>query len=123
MYGVTQTTYRSAGYAGSVRSITKTQAEDIYWTRYWLAAGCDNLALAFPAMALVHFDAAVNHGVGNAKKLLSRAGGTAQGYIAARRRFYAAIIAADPPMADNRNGWENRMRRLERRIATMQGVA
>lgn len=115
MYGITETTWKAAlkKYGWSprpVRTITKTEATTIYWLEYWLPSGANTMT--WP-MALVHFDACVNHGLGNARKLLRRANGTWEGYIAARRQFYAAIIANNPAMRPNERGWENRMRKLE----------
>ncbi len=45
----------------------------IYVARYWMPSGCPDLA---PALAFFHFDAAVNHGVVGAIRLLQRAVGT-----------------------------------------------
>lgn len=122
MYGVTQDTYN--GWRSSqrrprqsVRLITREEATEIYRQNYWLGARCQIIWEA--PTALVHFDAAVNHGVGNARKLLLRANRTWRGYIAARRAFYAAIIANNPKMKPNEKGWENRMKRLEKRCASM----
>ena len=46
---------------------------DIYAARYWQLARCDDLP---PALAVFHFDAAVNHGVTGAARLLQQAAGT-----------------------------------------------
>lgn len=45
----------------------------IYRERYWVPAHCAEMA---PALAFFHFDAAVNHGVTGAMRLLQRAVGT-----------------------------------------------
>jgi hypothetical protein len=118
MYGVTERTFQAArkkyGWDPKpVKEITREEATVIYWLEFWLASGAH--LLAWP-LALVHFDAAVNHGVGNARKLRTRANGTPIGYIEVRRAFYAAIIANNPDMAPNKNGWENRMKRLEAEV-------
>lgn len=94
----------------SVRKITRDEAAEIYWHWYWLKAGCQGLT--WP-LALVHFDAAVNHGTGNAAKLIRRANGDWRQYIAARRDFYAAIIRHNPAMKPNERGWARRMNLLE----------
>ena len=44
----------------------------IYLSRYWRPAGCEKLA---PAVAVMHFDAAVNHGTGTAVRMLQQAAG------------------------------------------------
>jgi lysozyme family protein len=46
---------------------------DIYAARYLQLARCDDLP---PALAVFHFDAAVNHGVTGAARLLQQAAGT-----------------------------------------------
>ena len=53
-----------------IEHLTRDQATRIYEEDYWLAARCDRLP---PALALIHFDAAVNQGVGRAAKILQRA--------------------------------------------------
>lgn len=54
----------------------------IYRTRYWAPAQC---AAMVPAIALFHFDAAVNHGVRGAARMLQRAlGVTADGIVGPR---------------------------------------
>lgn len=115
MFGITKRTYDAARarygwYPKRIQDITKAEATTIYWVDYWTAGRCGGLG--WP-LALVHFDACVNHGVGNANKLLRRANGSWIDYIAARRAFYADIIAANPDLAPNARGWENRMKKLE----------
>lgn len=115
-FGITQATYDDWRDflrlpRQGVRAITKAEASEIYWHWYWLRPGCHHLT--WP-LALVHFDAAVNHGTGHAVRLLGRAQGDWRSYIAARRAFYAEIIRKNPAMKANERGWENRMRKLER---------
>lgn len=115
MYGITKRTYDAARarygwYPKRIQDITKEEAQTIYWIEYWTAGRCG--AHKWP-LSLVHFDACVNHGVGNAARLLRRANGSWVDYIDARIKFYADIIAANPDLAPNAKGWENRMKRLE----------
>lgn len=71
--------------------IPQETVRDIYFARYWQPACCAEMA---PALALFHFDAAVNHGVVGAMRLLQRAAGTdADGEIGPNTR---AAIAAIP---------------------------
>lgn len=56
-----------------LKSIPMAAVREIYATRYWVPARCDELAAA---LAFFHFDAAVNHGVTGATRLLQRAVGT-----------------------------------------------
>lgn len=95
--GITQRSYDEwtesrGGGARPVREITDAEVYAIYKTRYWDAARCD--ALPWP-LSLCHFDAAVNHGVQNAIKILQRALGVADdGVIGSATQ--AALAAAHP---------------------------
>lgn len=73
-WGITLRTAREAGYTGSMRELTREQAREIYRSAYWGRARCDEFdgAIAFQV-----FDAAVNHGIGNAIRFLQRAAGVA----------------------------------------------
>ena len=53
-----------------LRSLAPATARAIYDARYWRPAHCPELA---PGLALMHFDAAVNHGVGGAIRFLQQA--------------------------------------------------
>ena len=57
-----------------LRQITATEVRLIYLQRYWRSAKADALT---PALALMHFDAAVNHGVGTAARILQECVGVA----------------------------------------------
>lgn len=104
-------------------------AKEIYYNKYWLPAKCDKLP---SRIAILHFDGAVNHGVGRAAKFLQRAVGVADdgaigpGTLAAveakdpievcdaickqRAKFYDDIIIRNPSQAKFRKGW---MRRID----------
>lgn len=73
-WGITLRTAREGGYTGDMRSLTRDQAKDIYRVAYWRRAQADQYdgAIAFQV-----FDAAVNHGIGNAIRFLQRAVGVA----------------------------------------------
>ena len=125
--GVTQRTYdtyrrRKGLPPQDVRQITEAEAEEIYRTMYWEASGADRLA---GPLALVHFDAAVHHGVGGARRLLEeakqRAGSEdphalSRAYLEARAERYLAILRNDPSQKDFREGWRNRLVRLSEAI-------
>ena len=73
--GITQSTLDRAqleftGLPSSVKDLTRTQAEEIYRVFYWEESKAD--MMPYPLCTL-HFDAAINHGVGGAAKLLQRA--------------------------------------------------
>lgn len=74
MWGVTAAVARGAGYAGNMRDLTREQAKAIYRTLYWDAVKGDELA---GVLAFQVFDAAVNHGPGQAAKWLQAAAGVA----------------------------------------------
>ena len=66
---------------------------DIYFARYWAPAHCAELAAA---LAFFHFDAAVNHGVTGAMRLLQRAIDTdADGEIGPNTRAAIARLPVD----------------------------
>ncbi|GAA0532500.1 glycoside hydrolase family 108 protein [Pigmentiphaga daeguensis] len=73
-WGITLRAAREAGYTGDMRSLTREQAKEIYRVAYWGRARADQYdgAIAFQV-----FDAAVNHGIGNAIRFLQRAAGVA----------------------------------------------
>lgn len=55
--------------------MTEEQAEKIYLWEYWYRAKCDHLP---DRVAIIHFDAAVNQGVGRAARFLQKAAGARQ---------------------------------------------
>jgi lysozyme family protein len=68
-YGITQDTYNAYRFK-SVRSITPVEVATIYQTMYWSASGCDQIDPVSSAVSEIHFDCAVNCGVGTAIGLL-----------------------------------------------------
>ncbi|MDC4605338.1 hypothetical protein OHV64_10760 [Acinetobacter baumannii] len=73
-WGITIKTARENGYIGAMRYMKRDQAKEIYRKAYWERAKCAqyNSAIGFQM-----FDAAVNHGIGNAVRMLQRAVGVA----------------------------------------------
>ena len=69
-WGVTIATARANGYIGSMREMTREQAKQIYFKAFWQRAKCDQYT---GAISYQLFDAAVNHGIGNAIRMLQRA--------------------------------------------------
>lgn len=57
-----------------IKSLTRAQAKEIYRRDFWLRASMDEYD---PAIAFQVFDAAVNHGIETAVRLLQRAAGVA----------------------------------------------
>jgi lysozyme family protein len=78
--GITQRTYDAYRKdkklpLRSVRSIINAEVEDIYFSRYWLPAQCDELPTPLSTSV---FDTAVNYGVARALKFLQQAMGVKQ---------------------------------------------
>lgn len=73
-WGITQRTARAHGYNGDMRTLSRDQARAIYKVSYWDRARADEYDFA---IGFQLFDAAVNHGIGNAVRFLQRAAGVA----------------------------------------------
>ncbi|MBP8005363.1 MAG: glycoside hydrolase family 108 protein [Acinetobacter sp.] len=71
-WGITIATARANGYQGPMKSLTRKQASEIYYKAFWLRANCEQYT---GAISYQLFDAAVNHGIGNAIRMLQRAVG------------------------------------------------
>ena len=112
----------------NIATLTREQAAEIYYTDYWLKARCNKLS--FP-VALMLFDASVNHGIKPAVQQLQRAVRVSDDGIIGtktleavrvtnsrqlmmriaveRGRSYAKIIAANPTQKRFLDGWFNRL--------------
>lgn len=89
--GVTITAQSRKAMIAALKDIDDATVRAIYLKRYWQPASCDTLT---DAIAFMHFDAAVNHGVGTAIRILQAAlGVAADGEIGPQTR--AALEAAD----------------------------
>ena len=136
--GITLKTYERAIQTGLIpppnkklidglKTIKDEDVRTIYYALYWLKAGCFELP---PALALMHFDAAVNHGVKRAVQFIQRLSGatvdgewgpqtrqnvialntkTALGLYAKRRRHY---YQTRPHFTVFGKGWLNRLARV-----------
>lgn len=69
-WGVTKRTAQANGYTGTMKTMTRQQAYEIYRRAFWLRYNCEQMP---DAVAYQFFDAAVNHGFGNASRMLQRA--------------------------------------------------
>ncbi len=129
--GITQNTYDA--YRASkglptkdVRWITDAEVDDIYYTRYWIPSGSNQLT---SRLAMVHFDTAVNMGVGGASGLLQQARQSSNGdemsvvrrYLDLREARYRAIVANNPSMGVFLQGWLNRLNSLRAEVEAMGG--
>ena len=149
MRGVTQKNYDAYRKTlnqprADVRGITDAEVQDFYFTRYWRPAGCAVLtACGADRLALLHFDAAVNHGVGRAviflqlelaatpdgvfgplteaalRRSLENPDGEDElidGYLLRRMAFYHRIVQTNPSQAVFARGWSRRMERVRAHI-------
>lgn len=133
-YGVA----KNANQDLDITTLNWEAAKRVYFRRYWLASNSDDITLMSPRLAILHFDGAVNHGVGRAGRFLQRAVGAPEdgdvgpatlratnaaigtrGDIALcnlicdyREAFYEAIIERNPSQARFRNGWLRRIREM-----------
>jgi hypothetical protein len=121
--GITQGTYdawrREKGLPPQdVRALTPEEARAIYLERYWVSSGA--ATIPSPALAMIHFDTAVNMGMGRAREFLRRAqeGGRssprelAEAYLDLRLNYYLDLCQNDPTQLEFLRGWLNRLRDL-----------
>lgn len=85
-----------------IKSLTKEQAAGIYKREYWDPIGGDKLPAGTALMAM---DAAVNQGVGYAKKLLAESGGDVAKMAELRKADYQDLAARKPEKAKYLAGW------------------
>lgn len=138
--GVTQRVYdawRARGGLATqhVRLITDAEVNAIYASDYWQPPRCDLLP---SKLDVVHFDTAVNMGVGRAVRFLQASvgcgvdgafgSGTAQAvaacnprevlgaYCAARAEFYRLLVIRNPKLAAFQKGWNNRLQALRKEV-------
>lgn len=92
--GITKFGISSNAHPGlDVANLSLSDAKSIYKNEYWDPIGGDSLPAALQATAL---DAAINQGVGNAKKWLKESGGDPAKFNALRRGQYEHLAAANP---------------------------
>jgi lysozyme family protein len=126
-FGISQKSYPDLDIA----SLTREQAENIYFTDYWLSIRGDRLP---HAVAFSVFDCAVNMGAGTSSKLLQRAVGVGDDGIIGSRTIamtcaidaayvcrvftdlreihYCDIVEADPTQSRFISGWVHRAKRV-----------
>lgn len=73
-WGITKRTATANGYTGSMRNMTRNQAIEIYRKAFWERYHADKMP---DAVAFQFFDSCINHGYGNAARMLQRAAGVA----------------------------------------------
>lgn len=90
-----------------------------YKTTYWDAIGANELP---PPLALMAFDAAVNHGPAKAKAWIAESGGDVGKYAALRQAEYERLARENPAKyADDLPGWQARLRKVMGAAAAIEG--
>jgi lysozyme family protein len=144
--GVTQANYdayrdRIGQPRRSVRELEDGELNEIYFHGYWRAARCDEMPNE--AVAVLMFDAAVNHGPAQAIKLLQQAAGAPAMHVdgkygpntrarvtaaaretarlvdaclIAREEFYRRLVRANPRLNAFIRGWMNRLASVRRHV-------
>ena len=114
--GVTQRTYDAYNKKHGlpikdVKDITKEEANRIYYDEYWIASGANKIQ--DKDLAYMHYDAAINHGVGTAKRMLKESGGDFDKYYQIRKNKYDEL-AREPKQREFYNGWINRINGIKK---------
>lgn len=95
-YGITKRTAEAHGYTGDMRDIPMALVSDIYYKSYWLAASCHKLP---STVAFQVFDAAVNHGVSRAIRMLQSQAGTVADGVVGPNTLMAVSLTPPPVLA------------------------
>lgn len=91
--GETVTPDNRSRLVAKLKRIPDAMVREIYQTRYWIPAGCHRMS---PALAVMQFDAAVNHGVATAIKCLQQSvGANVDGEIGPQTQ---ARMESKPPL-------------------------
>lgn len=100
-----------------IANLSRAGAVARYRRNYWDAIGADQLP---PALALVAFDAAVNHGPADARRWIEESGGDVGRYLALREADYRNLAASSSRQARNLEGWLSRLQTVRQRAARVQ---
>jgi lysozyme family protein len=107
-FGILQSTARGYGFEGSIRDLTRQEAEAIY-EKMWQESGAQRLPRD---LAIVHFDTYINSPVA-ARKMLEASGGDTQNYLDLRAQRYMRLAEERPHRyAKYMKGWMNRVEHL-----------
>lgn len=112
-FGILQGTAERYGYQGSVKNMSRAQAEIIY-EKIWAESGADKLPRS---LALVHFDTYMNSPAA-AKKILKASDGDVDTYLDLRAQRYGRLAKLKPALyARYMKGWMNRINNLRNVVA------
>jgi lysozyme family protein len=124
-YGIMQANYDSYRVSHnlkkqSVRYITMDEVYDLYYYKYYLPSGSDTLQ---PCLSFVHFDTAVNCGIGQSEKFIKKVRmipdkDNAIKYISLRDQLYR-WIAKYRDKQRFLQGWLNRDKEIKLIINTL----
>lgn len=99
-----------------VRSLSLSEAKEIYRRDYWLVPGFDKLT--WPTSIII-FDLAVNSGVPVAKRALKKYGENPASLLIYRRERYRKIIQKNPSQKKFEKGWSKRLDDLKKTIGAI----
>jgi Glycosyl hydrolase 108 len=104
-YGISQKAHPEL----KVKNLTLDEAREVYYTDYWIKAGCDYIEA--PADIFVA-DAAVNMGVDMALSIYRECGTDPLRYLLCRIRHYGDKVQNNPKLLPFHRGWVNRVIKL-----------
>ncbi len=118
-YGITQNTFDYYNKKHNItqkdiKNITKEEAMKIYYDDFWKASGANKIE--DNALKLMHFDAAINHGIGGAKRYYQKSKGDYDKYKLERKNYYNNRVIERPDQKVFHKGWLNRLDRLDKYI-------
>ena len=114
--GVTQSTFDWYNKKNNipikdVKNITKEEATKIYYDYFWKETGASDIK--DKKLALMYFDAAINHGPYYAKKYYKESNGNFDEFMELRKKHYKRMAEKIPNQNKNYNGWINRLNHLK----------
>ena len=95
-----------------VKNITKGEAAQIYDEYFWKQSGASDIK--DKKLALLYFDAAVNHGPYYAKKYYKESKGDFDKFMQLRKDHYKRMADNIKGQDKNYNGWMNRLNKLQK---------
>lgn len=107
---------RGSATVADVKALTYAEAKRIFKTRFWNPVGAETMPRG---VDLACYDWGVNSGVSRGKRAYADTANIAdiaarvKAICAARRNFFAAIIARNGKLAAFRKGWANRLAAVE----------
>lgn len=104
-----------------IKSLTKLEAEQIYYKDYWLKIGADKMG---KKLAIVCFDSAVNCGVGRTRSWVAELNAKeemaeerkSRWMIQRRTQYYLDLVKKKPALNKYIKGWLNRVNDLSKYV-------